>query len=432
MSHAATRSVRFAPVALDTARLGRAALWVVVFLGGFVLNEPAPYELAMVGALGVWLLTSPRLPVAIAPLIVILTLFLSGGLVGTLQSDDFGEAIMYIAVTGFLAVTAIFFAAIVTQAPERLTTISNAYLASALVVGMLGIAGYFGYGHALFTLYGRAKGTFQDPNVFGPFLVLPWTVLVHTLLTRPLLARPFGRQAGRIAALTILTLAILLSFSRAAWGLTLFSGLGVYLLVFAGTRDARERARLLGFALAGVLAFVALLVVALSVESISGMLLERAKLVQEYDSARLGRFARYVLGFQIVVDHPLGLGPLQFRNFFPEDEHNTYMKAFTTYGWLGGVAYLALVIVTFRAFLPVVFQPRPWQWAAQCVFVVLVGHMLMSFIIDTDRWRHLYMLYGLAWGLVALEHASRTRAKRPVENRGSTAVSMLAPDARSG
>ena len=432
MSHAATRSARFAPVAFDTARLGRAALWVVVFLGGFVLNEPAPYELAMVAGLGLWLLSAPRLPVAIAPLIVIVTLFLSGGLIATLMSDDFGEAVMYIAVTGFLAVTAIFFAALVAHDPDRLKTISNAYLASALVVGTLGIAGYFGYGHAIFTLYGRAKGTFQDPNVFGPFLVLPWTVLVHTLITRPVLQRPIWRQAGRIAALALLTLAILLSFSRAAWGLAVFSGLGVYLLVFMGTRDAHERARLLGFALAGVLAFIALLVVSLSLDSISGMLLQRAKLVQDYDAARLGRFARYVLGFQIVVDHPFGLGPLQFRNFFPEDEHNTYMKAFTTYGWLGGISYLALVIVTFRAFLPVVFQPRPWQWAARCVFVVLVGHMMMSFIIDTDRWRHLYMLYGLAWGLVALEQTFRARAKRAVKNRGSTAVSTLAPDARSG
>ena len=223
MSHAATRSARFAPVAFDTARLGRAALWVVVFLGGFVLNEPAPYELAMVAGLGLWLLSAPRLPVAIAPLIVIVTLFLSGGLIATLMSDDFGEAIMYIAVTGFLAVTALFFAAIVAQAPDRLTTISNAYLASALVVGALGIAGYFGYGHAIFTLYGRAKGTFQDPNVFGPFLVLPWTVLVHTLITRPVLERPFWRQAGRLAALAVLTLAILLSFSRAAWGLAVLT-----------------------------------------------------------------------------------------------------------------------------------------------------------------------------------------------------------------
>jgi O-antigen ligase len=432
LSHAAATRPHLLTGALDPERLGRAGLWIVVFLGGFVIDEPAPYELVMVLVLGLWLLSGPRLPVAIAPLVVIVSLFLTGGLLATLMSDDFGEAIMYIAVTGFLAVTSVFFAAVVAHQPARLEVISKAYLASAVVVSLLGIAGYFGIGHSLFTLYGRAKGTFQDPNVFGPFLVLPWTVLVHALLNEPLVSRPLWRPAGRLAALAVLSLAILLSFSRAAWGLAVFSGLGVYLLVFIGTQDGRKRARLLGFALAGVLAFAALLVVALSVDSISGMLLQRAKLVQDYDAARLGRFARYVLGFEIVVDHPFGLGPLQFRNFFPEDEHNTYMKAFTTYGWLGGISYLALVIVTFRAMLPVVLQPRPWQWAARCVFVVLVGHVIMSFIIDTDRWRHLYMLYGLAWGLVACEQMYRAGIRRGNENGGRNDLSRLAQGARSG
>jgi O-antigen ligase len=396
-------------VRLDGRIVGTIALWIVVFLGGFVLREPAPYELAMVVVLSGWLLSAPRFSPALAPLLLVVVLFVCGGLLATLMSDDFGEAIMYIAVTGFLALTSVFFAAVTSADPSRLKTIANAYLASALIVALLGIGGYFGaLPGSLFTLYGRAKGTFQDPNVFGPFLVLPWTVMLHAVLTRPL-----SRALLPVAALAVLSFAILLSFSRAAWGLAAFSGLGVYLLVFIVTRDPRGRARLLGFGLAGLVALVAMIVVALSVDSISGMLLQRARLVQDYDTARLGRFARYALGFQMVLDNPFGLGPLQFRNFFPEDEHNTYLKAFTTYGWLGGVAYLALVGFTATRLFPLVFQPRPWQWAAQCVFVVLLGHMLMSVVIDTDRWRHLYLLYGLAWGLIACEYAWRARAAAP-------------------
>ena len=34
----------------------------------------------------------------------------------------------------------------------------------------------------LFTLYGRAKGTFKDPNVYAPFLVLPLLFLIETSL----------------------------------------------------------------------------------------------------------------------------------------------------------------------------------------------------------------------------------------------------------
>ncbi|MBL6431148.1 MAG: O-antigen ligase family protein [Alphaproteobacteria bacterium] len=212
-------------------------------------------------------------------------------------------------------------------------------------------------------------------------------------------------------ALAVLSFAILLSFSRAAWGLAAFSGIGIYALVFITATDGRQRARLLAIGAAAALAVVAMIVIALSVESISGMLLQRAKLVQDYDTARLGRFARYALGFQMVVDHPLGLGPLQFRNFFPEDEHNTFLKAFTTYGWLGGVAYLALVFFTAKQLGTDLPAPR-MAGAAQCVFVVLLGHMLMSFIIDTDRWRHLYLLYGSAWPDRGRIQSARTPARR--------------------
>ena len=185
----------------------------------------------MVVVLSGWLLSAPRLSPALAPLLLVVVLFICGGLLATLMSDDFGEAIMYIAVTGFLALTSVFFAAVTSADPSRLRTVANAYLASALIVALLGIGGYFGaLPGSLFTLYGRAKGTFQDPNVFGPFLVLPWTVMLHAVLTRPL-----SRAFLPVMALAVLSFAILLSFSRAAWGLAAFSGLGVYLLIFIVT-----------------------------------------------------------------------------------------------------------------------------------------------------------------------------------------------------
>ncbi|MBA4610228.1 O-antigen ligase family protein [Stappia taiwanensis] len=383
--------------------IAAAALWCLVFLGGFVFREPAPYELAMLVVLAGWLIAGARFPAAVGPLLLIMVLFVTGGLFSSLMSDDFGEAALYITVTAFLALTAIFFACIVAVRPERLSIIANAYIASAVIVTLTGIAGYF---HLLsgdsFTLYGRAKGTFQDPNVYGPFLVLPWALLLHQVLTRPV-----TRALPQIALLLFLTIGVFLSFSRAAWGLLAFAGIGVYLAVFITMPRGPDRLRLIAYAIAGLGGFVLLMGIALSIDSVADMFLQRAKLVQDYDTARLGRFARYSLGFQMVLDHPFGLGPLQFRNFFPEDEHNSYLKAFTTYGWLGGFAYLLLVTVTVRQLFPLMFQPRPWQPFAQCVFMVLLGHMLMSAIIDTDRWRHLYLLYGLAWGLIGAEQAYR-------------------------
>ena len=45
-----------------------------------------------------------------------------------------------------------------------------------MIAATLGVAGYFNLvpgGHDLLTLYGRARGTFKDPNVLGAFLILP-------------------------------------------------------------------------------------------------------------------------------------------------------------------------------------------------------------------------------------------------------------------
>ena len=42
----------------------------------------------------------------------------------------------------------------------------------------------------MFTKYDRAAGAFQDPNVFGPFLVLPGVYLLHRLLTGPVSRMP--------------------------------------------------------------------------------------------------------------------------------------------------------------------------------------------------------------------------------------------------
>jgi hypothetical protein len=35
------------------------------------------------------------------------------------------------------------------------------------------------------------------------------------------------------------------------------------------------------------------------------------------------------------------------------------------------------------------------------MFAGLIPHLVQNFQIDTDRWRHLFMIYGLCWGLAA-------------------------------
>ncbi|MTI04835.1 O-antigen ligase domain-containing protein [Roseibium denhamense] len=354
----------------------------------------------------VWLLAGLKLRREFGPLIIMMMLYIAGGILSIPLAQEMGDAAMYIAVSGFLAITSIFYAAILAEDPWRYRVLQNGYIACAVLVATIGVAGYFELfpGADYFTLYDRARGTFQDPNVFGPFLVLPTLLLVQKLMRDSVLGNLI-----LLVPLAILILGIFLSFSRGAWGLLIASTLIIYFLALVTERTALRRARLVLLGAGGILALFGLLAAALSIDAVADMFTQRAQLVQEYDTGRTGRFTRYFLGFQMVMEHPFGIGPLEFNKYFPEDEHNVYLKGFTTYGWLGGTVYIFLAIWTLVAFVPLVFKSRPWTAFAQSVFAVFTAHLMLSLVIDTDHWRHMYLLYGLAWGLIAANKLEQRR-----------------------
>ncbi|MBK5948025.1 hypothetical protein CH339_10240 [Rhodobium orientis] len=386
-------------------------LWFAVFLGGFVINEPAPYDLMLAATIVVWLVIGFRVQRGYAPLVVLMAFYMAGGVMSLTQLEVIDSTVvMYMAVSGFLAGTSIFFASIITTDPSRLNVIRNAYLAAAVFAAVAGIAGYFHLfpGAGIFTLYDRAKGTFQDPNVYGPFLVLAATFLIHDILSRPL-----ENTLPRMAALMAIVLAVFLSFSRASWGLAFFAAVMTALLVFINETDPVKRLRLIMLAAVAAGVVTLLLLAALSSDAVHKLFEARAKLVQDYDGARLGRFARHWIGFQMATHHPFGIGPLEFGKLFAEDPHNVYLKGFLAYGWLGGFSYIALTLLTLGKLAPINFKPRPWRAYAQCVSVVLLGHALMGIVIDMDHWRHMYLLFGVAWGIIATDALHTARQRQP-------------------
>ena len=107
-----------------------------------------------------------------------------------------------------------------------------------------------------------------------------------------------------------------------------------------------QRSRIVLTTIAAAIVVAVLLTVLLSFDSISEMFNQRASFDQSYDEGRFGRFGRHILGAQMALDLPFGIGPLQFHNYFPEDTHNSYLNAFMSGGWLSGVCYPALVFIT--------------------------------------------------------------------------------------
>ncbi|HWJ76013.1 MAG TPA: O-antigen ligase family protein [Kaistia sp.] len=410
MSSRATTALP-APQGIPTRAIGNAAIAVLVFLSGFVMVEPAPSDLLLCVVAIIWASCGLTFTRSMLPLIVLLALYCAGGLLSFTQLQAFQKPITYMATTIFLAISSIFFCAVLqTDTARRMRIIEKSYLAAAVLCAMLGILGYFGaIPHAdLFTLYERAKGAFKDPNVFGPFVVLPLVVLARSILTQPI-----HRSGWAILAAMILVLGLFLSFSRAAWGLAVLAMLVMTLLVFATEPRTSKRLRMSAALVAVLLGLVILLAVAISIPAVQELVIQRVKLVQDYDASRLGRFERHIIGFFLIQEHPFGVGPFQFGLSLGEDEHNMWLKGFTVYGWLGGFSYIALVIWTLVIATPLVVRKRPWTPFLQCVYAVYVGHLMIHNVIDNDHWRHLFLIYGLLWGAYAVERSPvRHRVRR--------------------
>ncbi|SEB34367.1 hypothetical protein SAMN05216452_0044 [Nitratireductor aquibiodomus] len=384
-----------------------AAIGLGVFLSGFVIREPAPYELYMVGLIAVWALAGLRISRRVAPLLALLIAFNIGGLISLSQLADLGTIPLYIAVSLFLALTSVFFAAIVEAEAELLSVVFRAWVAAAAITALFGILGYFNAfpGAAMFTKFGRAAGVFEDPNVFGPFLTLPAIYLLYLILT----ARP-GIAFLAAPLLLIVTGGIFFSFSRGAWGLLVLTSSLLVLVVFLNAGTATAQLRIAVTALLAVAGIALALILALQIPAVSELFTQRAQLVQDYDSARLGRFARFGIGFGWATEHPLGIGPLQFGQILGEDTYNIWLKTLLDYSWLGFAAYLTLILWSLAAGFRILFRRRPWQPYLICVYIVFVGHLALGTVIDTDHWRHFYLLLGLLWGMIALEQ--RWMAKR--------------------
>lgn len=386
--------------AKSASLIGSAAVALGVFLLGFVIREPAPYEVYMVGLIAVWSLFGLRLSLHAVVLLALLVAFNIGGLLSMTTMGDLYETPLFLAASLFLAFTAVFFVAILEADHNRYRLIFMSWIAAALVTGSLGIGGYFGVipGAEMFTRYDRAMGAFQDPNVFGPFLALPAVYLLYRILTGNPLRMPF--YAG---AFVVIVAAIFLSFSRGAWGLFAASSVLLTGALFIQSTSSLFRLRLILMALLASVLLVTAIVVVMQLPGVSDLLTTRARLVQDYDAGHLGRFARFGIGLQMAMENPMGIGPLNFGRTLGEDTHNVWLSSLMNYSWLGFISFVTLVVWTVAGGFRILFRDRPWQPYLLCTYIVFLGHIALGTVIDMDHWRHFYVLIGLIWGAMALE-----------------------------
>jgi hypothetical protein len=394
----------------------RVLVWLVAASGAVVFIEPSPYEITTLGSAVLFCATGTRMRLVLAPLLLLLILINIGYSVGAIPFYDRPDVANWIATSWYMAVTVAFFAMVVSEdTAARLDMLRRGLVVGAMIAATSAVAGYLNVvpgGHDLLTLYERARGTFKDPNVLGAFLILPALFALQSVVSDH-----FAKSFRNAIAFVIMALAILLAFSRAAWGGLAITAAFMLALMMLASRSRAERSRIFVISLAALVLLTALIAVLLSFDSIADMFRQRASFDQSYDGGRFGRFGRHILGAAMALDMPFGIGPLQFHNYFPEDTHNSYLNAFMSGGWLAGICYPTLIAVTVVMGFRHVLTPVPWQRTYLAIFAAFLGTAGEAFVIDTDHWRHFWMMLGTLWGLFAAAQAYKASSASAVSER---------------
>lgn len=371
-----------------------AAVALGVLLLAVVRIEPAPSDLVFAVVIAVALVTGrlflERVPLSVS---VLVAGFLSLNLLAATVATDGARAVAYFAITLYLGVFALWFSAYVCSI-RRARLILLAYLVGAALsaaVACLALVAPFP-GASAFVDGPRAQGLFKDPNVFGPFLV-PAALILMEETVAPRLLR--FRLSTKLLLLSLLTVGVVFSFSRAAW-LNLAVGMLVLLVVLALRRGGGRRA--MTMLVVSLVAGAALFGVVAATSSAS-FLTQRAGL-QDYDVQRFGTQAS---GLEIAATHPLGIGPGQFEAVSELSAHSTYVRALAEEGVVGALLIFTLLLLTLGfAARNVVLGVDTYGIGSAALLAAWCGLLVNSSFVDTLHWRHLWLVAALIWAGTAL------------------------------
>jgi O-antigen ligase len=383
---------------LGTLALALARYDVAVAIGVFLIAavrvEPAPSDLVFAVVIAVafatWRFDLQRVPLSITLLV---SAFLALNLIASIEVIDPGRAVTFFAISLYLGVLGLWLAGYVNSV-RRARLILIAYLGAAVVsaaVACLALAAPFPGGE-LFVTGPRAQGLFKDPNVFGPFLVPAALVLMEEAVGARLLRLS---MPVKLALLSIVSVGVLFSFSRAAW-LNFAIGTTVLLFVLALRRGGARKA--MGLLAVTLIAGGALFAVTAATSSLA--FLEQRAAVQVYDTQRFGA---QLSGVELASENPLGVGPGQFERVSEISAHSTYVRALAEEGVLGLLVVLALMVLTLG------FAARNAASGVNCygigsaaLLASWCGLLANSLFVDTLHWRHLWLMAALIWAATAL------------------------------
>jgi hypothetical protein len=390
---------------------------LLMALSGVVFVEPAPVDVLVVMLFAAaWMHAWIGIDRNNFWAVILFDLFLVANVVPLPGVDDLPRSVYFLLVTTYLmAAFVLVERLIVVFGIEILRILLWSWVVAAAIVLLISVPALAGVlpGDD-FLLYGpRLKGWFKDPNVFGPWLVLP--ALLCLAGGRDLFPKPVP-TAARLVIAILLVLGILLTGSR---GALLNLMVAVAALTLFHTRLSPDFGSIFGGALAlgaGGIVAGALALGAIEGLGFTSFVSERWFSEHAYDQER---FLAQRLALAEAGGNPLGIGPGQSETFSgtvtyiggrPVSLHSLYLRVVLENGWLGAASFAAFLGLTLARGWSVAAER--WRHAGLSAVIVasLLGTLVNSFFVDTLHWRHFWVQMALVWGLSALKRTERLPA----------------------
>lgn len=375
-------------------RLGYVLFSLFIFFTCFTFLRPSPYDFFAIPTVLLWGILGLTLHRGAILFLALLVFYHVGLVFALIPYMDEPLPVVWTMQSLYLMVTCFFFVMFFSDKTAfRVKLAIDAYIASCVFASVCGIISYAFPTGILFSMDGRAAGVFEDPNLLGSFLTVGAIALLRRLLTGE------TRYPVASAALLLLMLtALFLSFSRGAWGAMVVGVLIAVLLTYrSSARPIRRRITML--AVAGSLVLAGGLAALTLDGDISSTLADRFTLTKDYDEGVTGRFGNQLRSIPLLVDQPNGFGPLRFRLRYGLEPHNSYIGGFANGGWLGGFAFLAMVLATSFVGIRLCLVDSPYRGLAQAFVPPTLMFFAQGIQIDIDHWRHVYIMLGMIWGV---------------------------------
>ncbi|MCI4679824.1 hypothetical protein K9U39_11995 [Rhodoblastus acidophilus] len=384
---------------LDYRKLVNGLFWLTMASGSVVFFEPAPFDILILITIALWGFGGFTVHRAILPFVLFLSLWVLGGFIGLIPYWNEPDPVSFMFHTLFISSTGLFYALFLTdQTSRRAEVLLSAYAASCVLAAAVAVTTWLAAfdGSGDWVKDGRAMAPFKDPNVLGSYMVTGVLYLVQRLL----LGRTRYWQLV-LPSLALILAALFLSFSRGSWGAAVVSTTMIIAFLVMTADSRRMRLRIVAGAAAVVFTVFLGIMGALSSPDIRAFFFKRAEVEQSYDSGPNGRFGNQERSIPMLLALPNGFGPLRFRLTFGLEPHNSYINAFASNGWLGGFAFISMVLSTCFVGFRLCLTRHPWTRQAQVLFSATFVFFLQGLQIDIDHWRMFYVSLGAVWGLEA-------------------------------